>query len=178
MDFIKLFLLGATGYLLAGLYDWAILHKSKLLSNIFYLGFFVTALPYPFLFLQYSSPLPQAVIWTITFFIFIFSCLLIYSVLLEFLFFAPEPGKLYTGGTYAICRHPGFLWYTAVNILVACYFGSLPILLLVGALTLCNFILIIIEDSYLFDKLFPEYANYKASTPFLFPQSPQTSRRS
>lgn len=57
MELIKLFLLGATGYLLALLYDVAVLYTKPLLQKILYVGFFVTAFPYPLLFVAYDSPI-------------------------------------------------------------------------------------------------------------------------
>ena len=56
MDIIKLFLLGACGYLLAALYDIALLYKKSWLVRIFFAGFFLTFVPFIFFFILYQSP--------------------------------------------------------------------------------------------------------------------------
>ena len=61
MELIKLFLLGATGYLLAGLYDVAIVYDKPLVRKLLYVGFFLTAVPYPVIFFTWVSPFPGLV---------------------------------------------------------------------------------------------------------------------
>ncbi|MDD4220687.1 MAG: hypothetical protein PHR10_10980, partial [Sphaerochaetaceae bacterium] len=68
---------------------------------------------------------------------------------------------------YSISRHPGFLWYTAINILFSIYFWDCRITLLCAGLCLDNLILITVEDKILFPRMFPEYQEYKKQTPFL-----------
>jgi protein-S-isoprenylcysteine O-methyltransferase Ste14 len=166
MEIIKLFLLGATGYLLAGFYDVAILYGKKLLKKILYIGFFITSIPYPIIFYIYKSPLSILAQWVIIPLIVMFGLLLIYSVLLEISFFAGKNGGLYQGGTYSISRHPGFIWFTMINLLVGIYFWNFHITLLCIGFTACNLVLIIVEDLILFPKMFPEYKEYRKKTPF------------
>lgn len=167
MELIKLFLLGATGYLLAGLYDMAILHEKPLLRKFLYVGFFITALPYPVIFFTWVSPFPSFVAWIIFFLIFVFALLLIFSVMIEIALFSDKTGKLYQGGTYGISRHPGFIWYTIINVLVSIYYWNYHITILCLGLVLCNLILIVVEDCIFFPKMFSEYAEYRKNTPFI-----------
>lgn len=166
MELIKLFFLGAIGYLLAGLYDLAIVYEKPVLKRIFYLGFFITPIPYPILFFTHESPLSLFAIWTIFILIGIFAILLVYSVLLEIPLKAEKTGKLYRGGTYSISRHPGFIWFTIINLLIGVYFWDFQITLLCIGFTACNLILILLEDVMIFPKMFPEYGDYKKETRF------------
>ena len=179
MNLSKLFFIGATGYMFAGFYDVAILCHKSLLAKFLYIGFFITAIPYPILFLTYSSPLQPTFNLIILPLIGIFSLLLIYSVLVEISLFGKNTGGLYRKGTYNFSRHPGFIWYTAVNLLVAWYFWNPEITLLCVGLTICNLLLITIEDLVFFPKMFSEYADYKKQTPFFlsFKKSVPRSRK-
>jgi protein-S-isoprenylcysteine O-methyltransferase Ste14 len=169
MELIKLFLLGASGYLLAGLYDIALLYRKELISKIFYLGFFITAIPFVFLFLTYSSAHTMFISLLLALLMFCFFSLLIYSVLLEIPLKKEQDCMLYKKGTYSLCRHPGFLWHTAFCVLTSLYFWYTAITLMMIGFILCNFILIVIEDVFLFPKMFDEYEEYKKTTPFLAP---------
>jgi protein-S-isoprenylcysteine O-methyltransferase Ste14 len=167
MELIKLFFLGATGYLLAGLYDVAILYDKPLLRRLLYLGFFITAIPYPVIFFTWDSPLPALVGWIVFSLVFVFAALLVYSVMVEIPLFAPGEGKLYQKGTYSFSRHPGFIWYSIVNILVSIYYWNYRITMLMMGLTLCNLVLVVVEDRILFPRMFAEYGEYRRRTPFI-----------
>lgn len=64
-------------------------------------------------------------------------------------------------------RHPGFIWYSIVNALVSIYYWNYGITILLIGLTLCNFILVVVEDRILFPKMFAEYGEYRKRTPFI-----------
>lgn len=167
MELIKLFLLGATGYLLAGMYDITIVYHKPLLKKIFTVGFLVTVIPYPILFFSNPSPLPIPVARTLLILALPFALLLAFSVLIEIPLLAKQPGKLYRGGTYRHSRHPGFLWFTIINLLASIYFWNFDIFLACTGFTACNLALITVEDRILFPKMFPDYEEYKKQTPFL-----------
>ncbi|MGH0053860.1 MAG: hypothetical protein ACQ5SW_10765 [Sphaerochaetaceae bacterium] len=169
MEFFKLFLLGASGYLLAALYDIALLLRYYRISKVLYLGFFVTALPFFFLFSRYDSPHSPIIGIILILFMVVSAGLLIYSVLVEIPLKNKEQGNLYTGGTYKICRHPGFLWFSLFNIFVSLFFWYTPITLILAGYTLCNLALVTLEDQVLFPKMFPGYGAYKKTTHFLIP---------
>ncbi len=169
MELIKLFLLGASGYLLAALYDIALLFRKYRLSRILYAGFFVTALPFVWLFIQHRSPHSSLVTVLLLLLMGISLLLVVYSVLLEIPLKKSETDTLYTKGTYRLCRHPGFWWYSFFTLFSAVYFWYAPIVLVHFGFILCNFLLVVLEDFVLFPRMFPQYGEYKKVTPFLFP---------
>jgi protein-S-isoprenylcysteine O-methyltransferase Ste14 len=75
--------------------------------------------------------------------------------------------KVYTGGMYALCRHPGILWFCFLYGCLIPGAGFPPIL----ALTYCllNILLGWVEDKWIFPRLFSDYDAYRRSTPFLIP---------
>lgn len=170
MEFFKLFLLGASGYLLAALYDVALLKGYYRISKLLYLGFFVTALPFLFLFSRFESPHHPTFKVLLMLIMAANAALLIYSVLVEIPLKSNKSGSLYTGGTYTICRHPGFLWFSFFNVSASLFFWYTPITLVLAGYTLCNFALVTLEDRVLFPKMFPQYGEYKKTTPFLIPR--------
>lgn len=112
---------------------------------------------------------------------FIFLLLLIYT-----LFFAlpfentyvktNSPPKTCRTGVYALSRHPGVLWFMGFYLFLwLALSGSL--LLLAGILfSLLNLLYIILQDQWTFMKVFPDYSDYKKTTPFLFPTYKSLSR--
>jgi protein-S-isoprenylcysteine O-methyltransferase Ste14 len=98
---------------------------------------------------------------------FISLVLTLYSVLLEIPLHGN--GTLYTKGTYSLCRHPGFLWYSFFTLLTATYFWYAPLAWVCLGFICCNFALITLEDVVLFPKMFPQYKDYKKTTRFLIP---------
>lgn len=171
MEFIKLFIcgiLGLIGYILSGLYDLAIIHEKKLLRKLSYPGFFITAIPYVILFFHYE--IPHSVLFSAILLLLIglFLVLLIYSVLIEIPRNSKDTSEVYDRGTYSFSRHPGFLWYTVLNMLMAVLFWNWGILLLCILFTVFNFALILIEDRILFPIMFSTYTEYRRNTPFLF----------
>lgn len=167
MTLIKLFVIGAIGYLFSGLYDVAIIHRKSLLKKFLYIGFFITAVPYAILLASYPTPHTLPLRWILYLLFIVFGALSAYSVLIEIAVAAKHAdGGLYRGGTYAISRHPGFLWYTAITILAAMYFWNGPIALLCFALWVCDLLLITIEDLVLFPRMFEGYREYRRQVPF------------
>ena len=75
--------------------------------------------------------------------------------------------KVYTGGMYALCRHPGILWFC---FLYACLIPAAGFPPMTAALySLLNILLGWVEDRWIFPRLFTDYKDYQQSTPFLIP---------
>ena len=80
--------------------------------------------------------------------------------------------ELVTDGTYALCRHPGVLWFT-----LACLTGSFAtrsrrLLLATPLLVLDDGVDVAFQDRYTLPRVFGEqYARYAESTPFLLPSA-------
>lgn len=168
MELIKLFFFGAAGYLLVGLFDAAQMKHLTLLKLAAAAGFPLTAAPYAVLFLTRDSPLESSAALVVGLLSACFALLLIYSVLIE-IPLRSKPGELYCRGTYSFSRHPGVIWYTGINILTAVYFQETGVTLICFALVVCNIILVVVEDTILFPRMFPAYREYRETTPFILP---------
>lgn len=111
--------------------------------------------------------------------VFLLAAFLFLILLLYTLFFAipfqttyinsTEPPKTCTAGFYALSRHPGVLWFIGFYLsLWLAWPGAL--LLTAGILfSLFNVAYIILQDRWIFMKTFPDYGEYKRTTPFLIP---------
>ena len=120
-------------------------------------------------FLLYRS-LPIIIVFIVFSIIFLF--LLIYS-----LFFALPSTDTYSvngtikktcdNGVYALCRHPGIIWFSLFYLslwgagLVPWYISLI--------FSVENLIYAIVQDIYIFSKTIPRYNEYKKNTPFLIP---------
>lgn len=74
-------------------------------------------------------------------------------------------------GTYALCRHPGFLWmllFLAGQVLLAQRTGMLELVFWWASL---DFLVVAIQDYYIFPRRFKNYRDYSLTTPFLIPNS-------
>ena len=72
-----------------------------------------------------------------------------------------------TTGVYALCRHPGVLWFAG---LFACLWLAAGLPLQDAAVyTILNVLLVWFEDRCVFPDLLEGYEAYRASTPFLIP---------
>lgn len=96
-----------------------------------------------------------------------FSLLLVYSICIELMIFAPKDGRSYQRGTYGFSRHPGWLWYTAMHILLGIRYGYPEAASLMLLCILLNLVVIILEDRWIFPKLFCDYDEYKQRVRFL-----------
>lgn len=80
-----------------------------------------------------------------------------------------KPGEIYSGGSYGLCRHPGFWWFcllaASLGILRGFRENFFTIFLMIGL----DLLLIFIQDRYTFPKVFHGYCEYKKNVPFLFP---------
>lgn len=107
--------------------------------------------------------------------------LLIYSLFLE-LPFVNTYGKkehsstLIVTGTYALCRHPGVLWFG----LVYCSFFFLTgatLMIPAGIIwTGLDVLHVYLQEKLFFPKMFPDYIQYKGSTPMLIPTKSSIKR--
>ena len=103
--------------------------------------------------------------------------LLFAALLIRALFFSFPPKeayvedvrerKVYTGGMYALCRHPGILWFCFLYACLIPAAGFPPVLALLYCLL--NILLGWVEDRWIFPRLFSDYKDYQQSTPFLIP---------
>lgn len=115
----------------------------------------------------------------IWFYIFLFLSFLFFGLLIYTLFFCFDaeeayvqvntPRTAYTKGMYALCRHPGVIWFILG---FYCLYGLIRtehVFLYAGMMSLYNIMYIILQDVYIFPKTFINYDEYKQTTPFLLP---------
>ena len=83
--------------------------------------------------------------------------------------YAAQGKKRYvrTGGVYALCRHPGVLFFIPLYLLLWLSAGIAP--LFAATAILMNILLAIYEDIFVFPKVLDGYDNYRHNTPFLIP---------
>lgn len=80
---------------------------------------------------------------------------------------APQEREVDDAGLYALCRHPGVLFFTGLYICL--HFGlSLPLADSIVYIAL-NIILAFLEDRIFFPKFLNGYEEYKKAVPFLIP---------
>ncbi len=169
-----MFLVGCAGFALFFLGDYNDLRlRKRALALCFPAGCALLTVSAAALALRHPSPLPwaaaRAAAWALTA---VFLALEVYT-----LFFAIPAGASYAApgkkrpvcraGVYALCRHPGVLWFGA-----AFFFLWLAAGLPLGAAlvwTALDVLLVIYEDAAVFPALMDGYDDYRASTPFLIP---------
>lgn len=86
------------------------------------------------------------------------------------------PRAAYTGGMYALCRHPGVLWFAGAYLCLAGLLGTPKAaafsLLVIGL----NLAYILLQDAWTFPKSFVNYEEYRRTTPFLVPTPASAAR--
>lgn len=99
--------------------------------------------------------------------------LLVYSALLEIPLHqrrqGQEAGTLVTTGTYALCRHPAALWTALFLIGWFVAFPSPDVGQLALLWLILEFLVIYVQDRWIFPRQLPGYLAYKQETPFLLP---------
>lgn len=77
--------------------------------------------------------------------------------------------KICKEGVYALCRHPGVLFFAGFYLFLGLALGR-PMMLLAGlCFSVLNLLYVWIQDIYIFPKLFEGYEEYRREAPFLIP---------
>jgi len=169
-------LIGAVGFLLVYTLDWLSLKNVPAIKRL--VGVMTACLLiYATVMVCISPPkldlpiiiLPLGICLALVSFL-----LLIYSLFIEIPFHSTyvEKGvgtRLITTGTYALTRHPGVLWLGLFYISLALIFPSTTMFIAIIVWLIMDVILVILQDSIFFPRMFPGYDNYKKRTPFLIP---------
>jgi len=107
------------------------------------------------------------------------------ALLIHALFFAlpfentylkDTPNRVYTEGVYALCRHPGVLWFFGLYMSLYLLIERPLMLMIAIAFSVFNFLYIVLQDLWTFPKTFVDYDVYKQKVPFLIP-NPSSIRR-
>ena len=77
--------------------------------------------------------------------------------------------RVYSGGVYALCRHPGILCFFGTYLLLG--LAALPTRMILRGLlfSLLNLAYAWFQDCVTFPKTFCDYTDYKKKVPFLIP---------
>ncbi|MCL4535587.1 MAG: hypothetical protein M1370_10570 [Bacteroidetes bacterium] len=111
-----------------------------------------------------------------------FFSLMVYSIFLEVPFAATYgtgigERRLIVSGTYALCRHPGVLWYPFIGLGLFLLFSSKLILIAWPIWSLANAACIIVEEKVQLERAFgDQYRAYQSNTPMVIPTSRSLSR--
>ena len=101
------------------------------------------------------------------------------ALLVHTLFFAlpaeasyAHPGQdrpVCVSGVYALCRHPGVLWFAGLYL---CLWGGFGFPLWAAVLyTALDVLLVVFEDGWVFPARLSGYDDYRRTTPFLLPNA-------
>jgi len=82
---------------------------------------------------------------------------------------ATDDATLVTTGTYALCRHPGVLWFGPFLLGLALLSGSVTLLWATSLWWGLDFAYAWLQDRYLFPRQFPGYTRYQRTTPMFLP---------
>ena len=89
---------------------------------------------------------------------------------------SPEDRSVYDRGTYALVRHPGFLWYTLAHLALMPLYTDPAARIVALILIAGDFSLVLWEDLRAFPRMFTDWDAYRARVPFLWP-GPYGKRR-
>ena len=99
--------------------------------------------------------------------------LLLWSVFLEFGWIRKKrklrPEAIVDSGTYGLCRHPGFWWLTLLVVCLGLLKGVERYYITMILMTALDFLLVFVQDRFIFPRVFPGYEEYRKRVPFLIP---------
>jgi protein-S-isoprenylcysteine O-methyltransferase Ste14 len=177
MDIIFIIAIGVSGFILILFFDILMLKKVpgiKFILWVFGTGMILCStvlacLSENKLNIPNWTPIPGWILFAIGIVLIAYS--LFVNIPFRQTYVAEGNSKLVRTGLYALCRHPGTYW--AVLFLFGLVLVSRTVDQLIIALlfVVLNTILVIVEDKYIFPKIFPDYIEYKKNTPMLFPSA-------
>ena len=77
--------------------------------------------------------------------------------------------KLITTGLYSLVRHPGVIWFIPFMLSLILVSKSSLLLIAAPVFILLDILLVIIQDKFLFSRMFDGYDRYQQETPMLLP---------
>jgi protein-S-isoprenylcysteine O-methyltransferase Ste14 len=100
--------------------------------------------------------------------------LLLWSVFFEFIWIRKKrgiaAGATVDSGTYSLCRHPGFWWLAFLAVFLGILRGIERYYITIILMIALDFLLVFIQDRYVFPRVFPDYLEYRKKVPFLVPR--------
>lgn len=179
-------LIGIFGFGLFMLYDLnSVLWKKKILNSFFSLGSFfivVSTIVGVSDAGKENGSVGNSPVWLVLATVFL-------GVLVYTLFFAlpfketyqsgedrKEKSRVCSHGMYALCRHPGVLWFFFFYFFLGIGMGSKKLLGIGMIYSFCNFLYVVFQDLYTFPKVLDGYYEYKKDVPFLIPNKKSVVR--
>jgi protein-S-isoprenylcysteine O-methyltransferase Ste14 len=173
MTYIAVGCLGFLAIHLADMFSLRRVPGAKPLSWLIGVGLLVYAVTMLAL-AEGKLPLPQWLVWSGTALLAVSFWLLVYSLFVNLPFrktyVATGSGdRLITSGLYALVRHPGVHWF--IMVLAALVLVSRSEMLLIAApiFAAIDVALVIVQDRFIFGRMFEDYARYRQTTPMLMP---------
>ena len=77
--------------------------------------------------------------------------------------------KVYDRGMYALCRHPGVLWFFLMFLCLGAAFYPGALLWQGLVFSGCNLVYVLVQDRWTFPQVFVDYGDYRRRVPFLVP---------
>lgn len=170
-------LIGLLAFLLFTVYDINdVIFKNNIISRFFFLGSFLLIFATAGIIVESFNAIRWD-LWRVSIFGMLslfFLILLIYTLFFALPFnetYITSKGspRVYRNGFYALCRHPGVIWFAGFYF---CLWFALQIPVLLWAAIVfssCNFIYIVFQDHWTFIRAFEDYHDYQKSTPFIIP---------
>ena len=169
--------LGTAGFVLYFIYDInSIQSKNAFLQKFFALGSILVVASVIAEFFSVWGACRRSVRTMIGFGI---GALFFLGLLIYTLFFALpfeetycEENKLraaYTDGVYALCRHPGVLWFAGAYLCMWGILGGWRQGIYFLLMIFWNYLYIVFQDLWTFPRTFFNYREYQRNTPFLVP---------
>jgi protein-S-isoprenylcysteine O-methyltransferase Ste14 len=72
-------------------------------------------------------------------------------------------------GMYALCRHPGVIWFFFFYFFLGLASGKISLLWAAGVWTIMDIIYVYIQDRWIFTIILEDYQSYQKQVPFLIP---------
>lgn len=78
-------------------------------------------------------------------------------------------GTVYDRGMYALCRHPGVLWFFLFYLFLGLALWPSPMFGMGLFYSALNFLYVVFQDTWTFPRTFEGYESYQKNVPFLIP---------
>lgn len=176
--------IGVAGFIFYFFYDMnSVLWKNKILHAFFAVGCLCILIATG---ITVSEVCLTGGISDIPDWVFLGAAVFFLAVLLYTLFFAlpfeetyqvqDAQRKVYDKGMYALCRHPGVLWFFLFYLCLGLACMPSDMLWQGIVYTVCNAAYVIFQDIWTFPRTFDTYGDYKKTTPFLIPNAKSIKR--
>lgn len=169
----------AMAYVLFLLYDLTAMKQTRGAYLVFFAGGLLMATATLCLILRaYPVKAFENHLWLTIFFL--AAALMSLGLLIWVLFFSVPAKDTYvkggknpvvTGGWYALCRHPGVIFFGAFYLFIYLAFQTIELLIAFAVLTLLDIVYVAVQDQYIFPKTLDGYEAYQQTTPFILPSA-------